>query len=75
MNISLVLCATLTALHDYCEEILRSRWQKEWGDCDFVIDKIKKCDKILLNISNFSNKTRWEIIKELVRKIYNRFFF
>ena len=63
-----MLCATLTALHDYCEEILRSRWQKEWGDCDFVIDKIKKCDENFLNISNFSNKTRWEIITELVKK-------
>ena len=61
-------CVVCDTYSDYCEEILRWRWQKEWGDCDFVIDEIKKCDENFLNISNFSNKTRWEIITELVKQ-------
>ena len=64
-------CVTCDTYSDYCEEILRSRWEPLLAHCDFVIDKIKKCDENFFkfsNISNFSNKNRWEIIKQFVKK-------
>ena len=61
-------CLACDTYSDYCEKILRSRWEKQWCDCDFVINEIKKCDEKFLNISNYSSKPRWGIIKELVKK-------
>ena len=39
-----------------------------WGDFKTVVEKIKKYDKDFINISNFSDSTKWEIINILINK-------
>ena len=47
---------------------MKEKWCSEWGDFNYVIEKIKKCDKNFIDISNFSNNTRHEIINILINK-------
>lgn len=35
---------------NYCQNVLKEIWCPAWGDFKTVTDKIKKCDKELINI-------------------------
>ena len=61
-------CYACETYGGFCEKILQERWCSEWGHFNYVIEKIKKCDKNFIDISNFSNNTRHEIINILINK-------
>ena len=47
-------CATCDTYSKYCEEVLKEQWCKDWGDYDFVIRKIKSCNKTFIDLGLFS---------------------
>ena len=52
----------------YCENAFKKIWCLAWGDFKTVVEKIKKYDKDFINISIFSDSTKWEIINILINK-------
>ena len=52
----------------YCEEVLKKVWCNDWGDFDFVMEKIKNSDKGFINLNNYSNGNKWGILDELIKK-------
>ena len=61
-------CTSCNAYSHFCEKILKERWCDEWGNFDSVMEKIKKTDKSLINVNNYSTATKWGIIDELINK-------
>ena len=61
-------CLACETYSNYCENALKDIWCKEWGDFKTVVEKINKCDKDFINISNFSSSTKWKIIDILINK-------
>ena len=50
----------------YCEEILKEIWRDDFFES--VVEKSKSCNKTFINISNYSTRTKWGIIDELINK-------
>ena len=61
-------CFTCDMYSKYCEEVLKEVWCNDWGDFDFVMEKIKNCDKGFINLNNYSKGNKWEILDELIKK-------
>ena len=52
-------CYASETYDGFCERIMKEKWRSEWRDFNYVIEKIKKCEKNFIDISNFSNNTRY----------------
>ena len=52
----------------HCLELLKKKWQNEWGDFDHIMNKIKKNDKNFINIGKYSSADRHSII-DFLKKI------
>ena len=61
-------CFTCDVYPKYCEEVLKEEWRDDWGDFDFVIGKIKNCDKSFIDLNRYSEITKWGILDELIKK-------
>lgn len=61
-------CFTCDTYSKYCEEVLKEVWCADWGDYDFVVEKIKNCDENFVNINNYSEINKWGILDELIKK-------
>ena len=61
-------CRACAIYRGFCETILREQWCPDYGNVDFVIEKIKNCDKNFINIMNFSSATKHKIIDILIEK-------
>ena len=61
-------CFTCDMYSKYCEEVLKEVWCNDWGDFDFVMEKIKNCDKGFINLNNYSKDNKWGILDELIKK-------
>ena len=75
-------CRTCKTYCNYCIEILRKRWEPEWGNFNKIISKLLKNDRNFINISKYSSENRHLIIdflkkieedrkKIIVSKIFN----
>ena len=51
----------------YCKEILKGRWDSIWGDYNEVIEKIESTNKNVINMGNYSSKTKWAILYRLIQ--------
>ena len=51
----------------YCKEILKGRWDSIWGDYNEVIEKIESTNKTVINMGNYSSKTKWAILYRLIQ--------
>ena len=67
-------CLACRTYSGFCKTVLKGKWSPEWGDFDFVIEKIKNCDKNFIDISNFSCATRHKIINILIQKSKDKLF-
>ena len=47
--------------------VLKEVWCNDWGDFDFVVGKIKSCDKTFINMNNYSEANKWAILDELIK--------
>lgn len=54
---------------DVCEkyerlsiEVLKKRWEEQWGNFEYVISKLKENDKEFVDLSKYSSETMHEII-------------
>ena len=61
-------CFTCDMYSKYCEEVLKEVWCNDWGDFDFVMEKIKNCDKGFINLNNYSKGNKWGILDELIKR-------
>ena len=61
--------STCDVYSEYCEEVLKQEWCDDWGDFDFVIGKIKNCDKSFIDLNRYSEITKWGILDELIKRI------
>ena len=61
-------CIACDTYSRYCEEVLKEVWCNDWGNFDFVIEKIKNCDKNFININSCSEKNKWKILDDLIKK-------
>ena len=64
-------CFTCETYSRYCKEVLREVWCADWEDIDFVLGKIKNCNKSFSNLTNYSDSNKWGILDELIKKIVN----
>ena len=62
------MCGYCKVYREYCYQILRRRWQSEWGKYNKVMSKLSKNDKNFINIDNYSSATKHLIFDELVEK-------
>ena len=62
------ICEICDIYREYCYQILRRRWQPEWGKYNKVMSKLSKNDEDFININNYSNSTKHLIFNELVEK-------
>ena len=51
----------------YCKEILKGRWDSIWGDYNEVTEKIESTNKNVINMGNYSSKTKWAILYRLIQ--------
>ena len=49
-------CFTCDTYSKYCEEVFKEEWRDDWGD--FVIGKIKNCDKSFFDLNRYSEITK-----------------
>ena len=61
-------CFTCDTYSKYCEEVLKEERRDDWGDFDFVIRKIKNCDKSFIDLNRYSEITKWGILDQLIKK-------
>ena len=61
-------CFTCNTYSSFCEKALEEQWNPDWGNFEFVIEKIKNTDKTFIDLSKFSSMNRWEIIDILIKK-------
>ena len=61
-------CFTCDTYSKYREEVLKEVWCNDWGDFDFVVKKIKNCDKSFINLHNYSEGNKWGILDKLIKK-------
>ena len=61
-------CVTCDTYSKYCEEVLKEQWCNDWGDYDFVIGKIKSCDKTFIDFGLFSESNKWLVLDKLIEK-------
>ena len=64
-------CRTCKKYSNFCEMLLREQWKPNWGDFEFIIEKIKNNDKTFIDLSEISSMNRWKIIDILVKKNKN----
>ena len=62
------ICEICDIYREYCYQILRRRWQPEWGKYNKVMSKLSKNDEDFININNYSSSTKHLIFNELVEK-------
>ena len=60
-------CFTCYTYSQYCKDVLKEVWCNDWGDFDFVVGKIKSCDKTFINMNNYSEANKWAILDELIK--------
>ena len=51
----------------YCKEILKGRWDSIWDDYNELIEKIESTNKNVINMGNYSSKTKWAILYRLIQ--------
>ena len=64
------ICDICQRYSDLSIQALREKWEKEWGDMDYLVEKIKKRDTHYFNIGKYSSATKHQIIDFL--KKYNK---
>ena len=47
-------CMACKTYCDYCMQALREKWEADWGDFEFTVDKFKKCNKSFIGIGQYS---------------------
>ena len=61
-------CKVCKTYRDYCLKILQQRWNKNWGEFNFVMSKITKNDKHFLDVSKYFSADRHLIVQSLKKK-------
>ena len=52
-------CFVCKTYSNFCKMVLEEQWNPDWGDFEFVTEKIKKnTDKTLIDLSKFSLMNR-----------------
>ena len=60
-------CVACKTYCDYCVQALRERWEADWGDFEFAVDKFKKCDKSFIDIGQYSS-ANMHLINDFLKK-------
>ena len=61
------ICQTYTKLSI---KALREKWQEDWGDLDYLVQKIIEGNRQYIDLGKYSNETKHEII-DFIKK-YNK---
>lgn len=49
---------------------LREKWEEEWGDFEYFVEKLKQNNKQFINVPNYSNENKHQMID--VIKTFNK---
>ena len=65
-NVCQKKCKLCNIYRDYCTKILKSRWEKNWGDFNKTIKKIyDNDDENFLNLAEYSSAQKHLIVEDL----------
>ena len=62
------MCEFCNIYREYCYQILRRRWQPEWGKYNKVMSKLSKNDENFINVGSYSSAQKHLIFNELMKK-------
>ena len=62
------MCEFCNIYREYCYQILRRRWQPEWGNYNKVMSKFSKNDENFINVGSYSSAQKHLIFNELIKK-------
>ena len=55
-------CGICNLRSKYSIMTLRSKWADEWGDFEYFVKKLKENDKQFINVPNYSNQNKHEML-------------
>ena len=63
-------CSICNLRSKYSIMTLREKWEEEWGDFEYFVEKLKQNNKQFINVPNYSNENKHQMID--VIKTFNK---
>ena len=64
------ICEICQAYSNLSIKALRDKWEEDWGDFQYLVQKLIECNRYYIDIGKYSNETKHQII-DFIKK-YNK---